>query len=105
MLLPLVVIAGAFAQADGSVVGPINAGLIQIQGCLELQAAQCASTEITQLGHVNRGMGGLSVQALVSTLGIGLLSLVCFVPTALLAEMWMRRNNKRGKSDSQRRTG
>lgn len=65
---------------------PAQVALVQLQDCLELNAAHRAAPQ----GE------GLSLMALGRALGIGILSMVFFVPAALLTEYLSDRRQERG---------
>lgn len=93
ILVPVLLVAGVFARADVNTSATASAALVQIQDCLDLKLDQQASMPaITD--HRGQGANGLSLRGLASTLGIGLLTIICFVPAALLAEMLTRRDGQ-----------
>lgn len=89
-LLVLVMLSTVVLAAAGP--NPVDAAEAREAYCLD---APVAEEEIPAAGSG----GGLSVSGLLATLGIGLLSFLCLVPVALLAEWLMGRN--RSATDSQ----
>ena len=85
MLAGLVIIASVLVRADGDPARPTNAALIQMEDCLDLRIAQAASPASSGPDS------GLSLRGLVGMLAIGALTIMFFVPAALLSELLMRR--------------
>ncbi len=77
------------AEAAGSPQQVVNAALVQVQDCLELNRTQGA----TYLALDSGNREGLTLRGLMATLGIGLLSILFFVPAALVAEYLIRRGD------------
>jgi hypothetical protein len=88
ILVPVLAVAGVLARADGGQATPVSAALVQIQDCLDLPMANPAG-----FGLEKSEAAGLSLRAIASTLGIGLLSILLFVPAALLSEFFIRRGD------------
>ncbi len=85
----VLVFCGILVQADSGPQQVVNSALIQVQDCLELNQS-------VRAGHspVNDTLdSGLTFGALFATLGIGLLSILFFVPAALVAECIIRRGD------------
>lgn len=80
-------LAGVLAQADGRPQQAASAALVQVQEGLEEKQA---ASEMHPAGYGNSAEG-LTLRGLVATLGIGLLSILFFVPVALVAEYFIRR--------------
>ncbi|QFU75094.1 hypothetical protein EY643_05215 [Halioglobus maricola] len=73
----LLLAAVVFLQSQAGQVAPGHVALVQLQDCLELN-----------LTHQMAGQGeGLSLSGIARALGIGILSILFFVPAALLAEL------------------
>ncbi|RLQ23865.1 hypothetical protein DWB85_01555 [Seongchinamella sediminis] len=85
MLLALVVVASVLVRADGDPARPTNAELVQIEDCLDLRIAQAPARQSAAPD------GGISLRGLAAMLGIGALTIMFFVPAALLSELLMRR--------------
>ena len=81
--------AGILAEAAGSPQQVVNAALVQVQDCLELNRTQGAAYLALDSGNRE----GLTLRGLAATLGIGLLSILFFVPAALVAEYLIRRGD------------
>lgn len=94
ILLTLVVVASVLVRADGDPVRPTNAALVQLEDCLDLRVAQAPAME----NH--SADGGISLRGLVAMLGIGALTIMFFVPAALLSELLMRRGQQPAASGS-----
>jgi hypothetical protein len=73
-----------------------NAELVQVQDCLDLRASHTISSPTVGAEP------GLSFRGLGATLGIGLMTLMFFVPAALLSEALMRRGDAADCSDTVR---
>ena len=84
------VMAVFLAQADGNSQRVVNAALVQVQDCLELN--QAGSSARVLPGSNDTGEG-LTLRSLFVTLGIGLLSILFFVPAALITEYVTRRGD------------
>lgn len=100
LLLLTVLTTAVPPSATSSALGDTGARTLLLQECPELKSLERAvENEVA----VDRGQqsGGLSPHALLSTLGIGLLSLLCFMPAALLMELIARR---RGRLRQERNT-
>ena len=76
-VLGLVLLAAVFVQTQAGTATPAHAALVQLQDCLELNVAH----QMVSQGE------GLSFGAVGRALGIGFLSILFFVPAALLAEL------------------
>lgn len=85
MLVALVIVASVLVRADGDPARPTNAALIQIEDCLDLRVAQAPAMQPPGSDS------GLSLRGLAGMLGIGALTIMFFVPAALLSELLMRR--------------
>ena len=91
----LIVITGlaaavVLAQADGSSQQAVNAALVQVQDCLELNKLSSGAG----LDGSDDSAKGLTLRGLAATLGIGLLSILFFVPAALVSEYVIRRGGE-----------
>jgi len=86
VLLILAVLATGFASgAEMTGVEGASAALVTTRNCPELRPLQ-RQVEQAPVTETTQQRAGLSPLALLSTLGIGLLSILCFVPAALLIE-------------------
>ena len=93
MLAALVVVASVLVRADGDAARPTNAALVQFEDCLDLKVAR------TPAMHSSSTDNGLSLRGVVSMLGIGALTIMFFVPAALLSELLMRRGKTPDHAD------
>lgn len=94
IFVPLLAVAAVMARQDVGQAAPVNAALMQIQDCLDLPARQAV------VGIEKNAAAGLSLRALGATLGIGLLSILLFVPAAFLSEFFIRRGDGHGGHSS-----
>ena len=94
ILISLMILVSTAAQANIDPAQVTYMALAQIQDCLDLRVSQAMKMP---------GMGsgtGLSFRGLGATLGVGVMTLLFFVPAALLSEMLMRRGESRGSSET-----
>ena len=94
ILLTAVVAISVLVKAEGDPARVGNVALIQMQDCLDLRIPN-ASTLPAQ-----PGAQGLSMKGLGAMLGIGALTIMFFVPAALLSELLMRRDERREHHDT-----
>ncbi|TDG14890.1 hypothetical protein E2F43_01205 [Seongchinamella unica] len=85
ILVGLVVIASVLVRVDGDPARPASAALIQAGDCLDQRVTQTPAIQSPGSGS------GLSVRGLAAMLGIGVLTIMFFLPAALLSELLMRR--------------
>ena len=88
LLLAVVVVASVLVRAEGDPSRPTNAALVQIEDCLDMRVTSAPNLQAASPDK------GLSVQGLGAMLGIGVLTMMFFVPAALLSELLMRRNSR-----------
>ena len=98
LLLSLIVVIAVWVKAEGEPVRSVNAALVQVDDCLDLRIPR-EPVSLTPVGGQGAAAGGLSVRGIGATLGIGLLTIMFFVPAALLSELLMRRGGRSGASD------
>ena len=94
VLLSLVVAATVLVRAEGTPGRVANVGLIQMEDCLDLRIPQVSASTMQSSKQ------GLSLQGLGAMLGIGALTIMFFVPAALLSEMFMRRGEHPDSRDA-----
>ncbi|MEH6585497.1 MAG: hypothetical protein V7720_03010 [Halioglobus sp.] len=92
ILLSLVVVGSVMVKAEVDPGRTVNAALVQIQDCLDMRVTRSVSIPAPVSGS------GLSVRGLGATLGIGLMTIMFFVPAALLSELLMNRGEARDSS-------
>ena len=90
IFVPLLAVAAVIARPNVGPTAPVNAALMQIQDCLDLPAKQAV------VGIEKNAAAGLSLRALGATLGIGLLSILLFLPAAFLSEFFICRGDGNG---------
>ncbi len=85
IVMSLMVLISAAANAEMDPTQVTHMALAQLQDCIDRPVAQV-------IGLPEAGAGnGLSFRGLGATLGIGVMTLLFFVPAALLSELLMRR--------------
>lgn len=91
-VLGLLLAVAAVSGADINPSSQVNGALVQIQDCFDVQLGNAARVS-GMYPTDTAGGSGLSLRALAATLGIGLLSILFFVPAALLSEFFIRRGD------------
>ena len=94
VVLCLVVAATVLVRAEGNPGRAANVALIQMEDCLDLRIPQVSASTVPSSAQ------GLSLQGLGAMLGIGALTIMFFVPAALLSEMFMRRGEHPDSRDA-----
>lgn len=90
--LGMLIAVAAVSGADINPSSQVNGALVQIQDCFDVQLGSAA--KVSGMYHTDTAGGpGLSLKTLAATLGIGLLSILFFVPAALLSEFFIRRGD------------
>lgn len=92
ILISLVVVGSVMVKAEVDPGRTANAALMQLQDCLDMRVTR--SVSLPAVGSES----GLSVRGLGATLGIGLMTIMFFVPAALLSELLMSRGESRDSS-------
>ena len=91
-LVALVFTSSLLLRAEINPAQTTSGALVQAQDCLDMPAPQVTAAP----SDVNAE--GLSFRGLGATLGIGLMTVMFFVPAALVAELLMRRGEGRGRA-------
>ena len=94
ILLSLIVIVSTVVKAEVDPGQVSSMALAQIQHCLDLRVTGVASMPVA------RNEIGLSFRGLGATLGIGLMTLLFFVPAALFSEFLMRRGEQSDQTET-----
>ncbi|MEP4147441.1 MAG: hypothetical protein ABJL54_09490 [Halioglobus sp.] len=94
ILISLMVMASTAVKAEIDPSQVTYMALAQIQDCLDLGVSRVMTLPAMD------ARSGLSFRGLGATLGIGVMTLLFFVPAALLSELLMRRGETRGSSET-----
>ena len=87
ILLMLMVSATLALRAENGSSQAVSAALVQVQDCLEISGTRLVPALAGEVGE----RAGLTLGSLLATLAIGCLSILFFVPAALVAEYVFRR--------------
>lgn len=94
ILISLMVMASTAVKAEIDPAQVTYMALAQIQDCLDLGVSRAMTLPAVGAGS------GLSFRGLGATLGVGVMTLLFFVPAALLSELLMRRDDTPGSSEA-----
>ncbi|MEP5567610.1 MAG: hypothetical protein ABJN62_07240 [Halioglobus sp.] len=89
ILIVMMLMLSTAANAEIDTARVTYMALAQIQNCLDLRVSQAITMPPMGSGT------GLSFRGLGAMLGVGMMTLLFFVPAALLSEMLMRRGENR----------